>query len=134
MLCIFYISVKQILSHVRFLGPHTWMKLTLLGIYISVKQIPSHVRSLGPYTWLKLTLLGIYIIVKLTSRLVISLGPHTWVELMFLGIYIIKHIWKYVRSIRPRISMRLTFINLMIVDAYLRIKLSLKFQVFLPSY
>ena len=54
-------SVQQIPSHVRSLGPHIWAKLTLLGIYISVKQIPSHVRSLGPHTFVKLTLLGIYI-------------------------------------------------------------------------
>ena len=59
-----YISVKQIPSHVRSLGSHTWVKLTLIGIYISVKQIPSRVRSLGPNTWVKLTFLGIYISVK----------------------------------------------------------------------
>ena len=61
---VIYISVKQIPSHVKFLRPHTWAKLTLLGIYISVKQIPSHVRSLGLHTWKKLTLLGIYVSVK----------------------------------------------------------------------
>ena len=51
---VIYISVKQIPSHVRSLGPQTWAKLTLLDIYISVKQITSHVRSLGPHTWGKI--------------------------------------------------------------------------------
>ena len=50
---IIYISVKQIPSHVRSLGPYTWAKLTLFGIYVSVKWIPSYVRSLGPLTWAK---------------------------------------------------------------------------------
>ena len=59
-----YISVKQVPSHVRSLGLHTWAKLTLFGIYISVKQVPSHVRSLRPHTWAKLTLFDIYISVK----------------------------------------------------------------------
>ena len=62
-----------------------------------------------------------------------SLGPHTWVELMLLRIHIIKQMLEYVKSIGPRICMRLTFINLMIIDAYFRIKHSLKLQVFLPS-
>ena len=61
---VIYISVKQIRSHARSLGPHTWVKLTLFGIYISVKQISSHVRSLELHTWAKLTLFGIYISVK----------------------------------------------------------------------
>ena len=52
-------NVKQVPSHVRSLEPHTWMKLTLIGIYMNVKQVPSHVRSLKPHTWAKLTLIGI---------------------------------------------------------------------------
>ena len=46
-------NVKQILSHVRSLKPHTWVKLTFLDIHINIKWIPSHVRSLGPQTWVK---------------------------------------------------------------------------------
>ena len=61
-------NVKQTLSHVRSLGPHTWTKLTLIDIYISVKQTPSHVRSLGPHTWAKLTLFDIYVSVKQIPR------------------------------------------------------------------
>ena len=45
-----FISVKQILSYVKSLGPHTWVKLTLNNIFIIVKQILGYVRSLRPYT------------------------------------------------------------------------------------
>ena len=49
-------NVKQIPSHVRFLGPHTWAKLTLLSTYISVTKIPSHVRPLRPHTCVKVNI------------------------------------------------------------------------------
>ena len=45
-----FISVKQILSYVRSLRPHIWIKLTLNDIFKSVKQVLSYVRSLGPHT------------------------------------------------------------------------------------
>ena len=57
------LSVKQNLSYVKLLRPHTLGKLTLNDIYSffpSVKQNLSHAWSLGPYTLIKLTLNDIY--------------------------------------------------------------------------
>ena len=62
--CSIFISVKQILSYVRFVGPHACVKLTLNDIFINVKQILSYVRSLGPHAWVKLTLNDILISIK----------------------------------------------------------------------
>ena len=52
-----YISVKQIPSHVRSLGPHTWAKLTFIDIYVRVTQIPIHVRPLEPHICVKVNTL-----------------------------------------------------------------------------
>ena len=50
-------DIKQNLSHVWLLGPHTLGKLILPIISLSVKQSLGNVGSLEPYTLGKLTLI-----------------------------------------------------------------------------
>ena len=62
-LSIIYLSVKQNLGHVWFLGPHTLGKLTL-PIPLSVKQNIGHAWFFRPHTLSKLILSIIYLSVK----------------------------------------------------------------------
>ena len=82
---------KQILSYVRSLGPHTWVKLTLNDILISVKQIPNNVRFLRLHTYVKSTLSGIYtffLSAKIDQNYFQLLGFVTLSKLMSIIIYL----------------------------------------------
>jgi len=53
--------IKQNLSYVKSLEPHTLVKLTLNDIFVSIKDNLSHVWILGPHTFGKLLFYDIYL-------------------------------------------------------------------------
>ena len=86
-LLIIYLSVKQNLDKVWFLGSHSLGKLILLIIYLSVKQNLDHAWFLKSHTLGKLILLIIYLSVKQNIGHARFLGSHILGKLILLIIY-----------------------------------------------